>query len=308
MREPKRGQQEDLSDQAESKLKTKSDAMPVVKAYKTLFGNGGFMFAVLGYAAYTFVVGGLSFWMPTYIVRYFDGVTAERGNIVFGAVTVVGGFIGTVVGGFLADKIEKRSGNGYLKVAVLSMVLSVPVFWILLSIRDFNHFAMLLFVLDIFLFMCMSPLDAAVIGSVRPALRSTAMALNIFLIHALGDGISRVLMGLISDSSGLQSAVALLPWVLALAGVLWAMGIVGYWQPMLWPKGALSIPKYQAHRGFRPTADVQENTLNAFRRAKASGAEMVECDVQLSRDGHAVIFHDADLVRIGNSKEKFGEL
>ncbi|RYZ72719.1 MAG: glycerophosphodiester phosphodiesterase, partial [Proteobacteria bacterium] len=39
-----------------------------------------------------------------------------------------------------------------------------------------------------------------------------------------------------------------------------------------------------------------------------SGAEMVECDVQLSRDGHAVIFHDADLVRIGNSKEKFGEL
>lgn len=295
LRDPERGQQEDAVELAQQKAQKK---LPFAKTYFKLFSNGGFLFTVLGYAAYTFVVGGLSFWMPTYIVRYFEGVTAERGNIVFGGVTVVGGFIGTVLGGYLADRIEKKSGNGYMKVAVLSMILSVPLFIYLMSLHDFKLFAIWLFVLDIVLFLCISPMDAAVVGSVKPALRATAMALNIFLIHALGDGISRVLMGAISDSSGLQSAIRFLPWMLALAGVLWFIGLIKYWQPVAWPEGALEIPRYQAHRGYRPSPNVRENTLDSFRRARAAGAEMCECDVQLTSDGEVVVFHDEDLKRL----------
>lgn len=312
LREPKRGAQDEIPESTSMRNSTANGAgakstngseLSLWKAYLSLFKNGGFLYTVLGYAAYTFVLGGLSFWMPTYIVRYFEGVTAEKGNIVFGGVTVVGGFVGTVIGGILADRIEKRSGNGYLKVAVLSMILSVPSFFYLITIRDFNQFAIVLFFVDVFLFLCISPLDAAVIGAVRPALRATAMALNIFLIHALGDGISRVLMGWVSDSSGLHTAVALLPWVLALAGVLWAVGVIGFWQPMLWPKGALNLPRFQAHRGFRPSGDVVENTLAAFRRAKLAGAEMVECDIQLSSDRQPIVFHDENLKRLGQSDD-----
>ena len=307
LKEPARGQQEDaLEVRAGDPAQGQLASFSIARVYAKLFSNGGFLFAVLGYAAYTFVVGGLSFWMPTYIVRYFEGITAAKGNLVFGGVTVVGGFIGTILGGWLADRIEKRSGNGFMKVAVLSMILSVPLFWYLLGIRDFNHFAVVLFALDVVLFMCISPLDAAVVGSVRPAFRATAMALNIFLIHALGDGISRVLMGAISDSSGLQTAVALLPWMLALAGVLWFVGMIGYWQPVQWPDSHLPIvdlPKLQAHRGYRPTSAVQENTLAAFRLAKSQGVSMVECDVQLSSDNQVVIFHDEDLKRIGGSDD-----
>ena len=308
LREPKRGVQDAVealktAGQAAAQTARREISLTLTQVYRKLFSNGGFLFAVLGYAAYTFVVGGLSFWMPSYIVRYFEGVTAERGNLVFGAVTVVGGFIGTVVGGALADRIERRSGNGFMKVAVLSMVLSVPIFWYLLSVRNFTHFAGLLFALDIVLFMCISPLDAAVVGSVRPAFRATAMALNIFLIHALGDGISRVLMGVISDSSGLATAIAFLPWMLALAGAFWFAGMVFYWQPMKWPEGALTLPPLQAHRGYRPNAGVQENTLASFRLAKEQGALMVECDVQLSSDREVVVFHDEDLQRIGASPD-----
>lgn len=270
----------------------------VRESYVKLFKNGGFLFTVLGYAAYTFVVGGLSFWMPSYIVRYFDGVSLSHGNYVFGLVTVVGGFFGTVLGGFLADRVERRSGNGYMKVAVFSMILSVPLFVYILTIRDFAYFAKVLFVLDVVLFMCISPMDAAVVNAVRPQLRATAMALNIFLIHALGDGISRGLMGQISDASGLSAAMGLMPWVLALAGLLWFCGLIFYFQPLQWPWGAVTIPPLQAHRGYRPDG-VVENTIEAFRRASAAGAEMCECDVQITRDGQIVVFHDTDLVRLG---------
>jgi glycerophosphoryl diester phosphodiesterase len=63
-----------------------------------------------------------------------------------------------------------------------------------------------------------------------------------------------------------------------------------------WPKGALSVPRFQAHRGYWVNG-AKENTLEAFRAAKAAGALMVEMDVQLSKDGIPVIFHDYDISR-----------
>ncbi|MES2963309.1 MAG: MFS transporter [Bdellovibrionota bacterium] len=301
MKDPPRGQREENFVAAKAPVSTR-------KAYGRLLVNGSYMYTVLGYAAFTFVVGGLAFWMPTYIVRYFEGVTLERGNLTFGGVTVVGGFFGTFLGGWLADRIEVRSGNGYMKVSVLSMAIAAPLFAYLLTIRDFQTFSIVLFFMEVALFMCISPLDAAVVNAVKPDLRATAMALNIFLIHALGDGISRPLMGKMSDLYGLQYATTLLPWMLAFAGVLWAWGLIAHYHPMTWPTGALAIPRFQAHRGYRPNGDVRENTIPAFRLAKSAGAEMVECDVQVSRDGEVVIFHDENLARIVGSNERVTEL
>src|SRR5579862_6268191 len=50
-----------------------------------------------------------------------------------------------------------------------------------------------------------------------------------------------------------------------------------------------------AHRGAR--AHAPENTLLAFALAFDLGAEVIECDVQRTRDGHLVILHDATLQR-----------
>jgi glycerophosphoryl diester phosphodiesterase len=51
-----------------------------------------------------------------------------------------------------------------------------------------------------------------------------------------------------------------------------------------------------AHRGA--SADAPENTLAAFNLAWAQGADAVECDVQLSKDGRIVVIHDSDTKRV----------
>ena len=51
-----------------------------------------------------------------------------------------------------------------------------------------------------------------------------------------------------------------------------------------------------AHRGA--SRDERENTLPAFERAIAVGADYVEFDVQMSADGEPVVFHDLDLDRL----------
>jgi glycerophosphoryl diester phosphodiesterase len=61
-----------------------------------------------------------------------------------------------------------------------------------------------------------------------------------------------------------------------------------------------------AHRGA--SAYEPENTLRAFERAIEMGATMIELDVHLSRDGHPVIIHDADLSRTANITGRVDEL
>jgi Glycerophosphoryl diester phosphodiesterase len=55
-----------------------------------------------------------------------------------------------------------------------------------------------------------------------------------------------------------------------------------------------------AHRGA--SAYCPENTLVSFERAIALGADMIELDVQLTRDGEVVVFHDEKLTRCMNGK------
>ena len=55
-------------------------------------------------------------------------------------------------------------------------------------------------------------------------------------------------------------------------------------------------PRIWAHRGA--SAHKPENTLAAFELAKTAGADGIELDVQLDRDGHVVVFHDYDLTRL----------
>src|SRR6267142_6845902 len=58
-----------------------------------------------------------------------------------------------------------------------------------------------------------------------------------------------------------------------------------------------------AHRGA--SAYAPENTLSAYRLAIAEGADFVEQDLQITRDGVLVCLHDLTLERTTNVKEVF---
>lgn len=70
-----------------------------------------------------------------------------------------------------------------------------------------------------------------------------------------------------------------------------------------WPSLAVSLPKLQAHRGHWQ-AGFTENTLPAFRAARAAGYRMAELDTRITRDGQAVVFHDDDLLRLASRPQK----
>ncbi len=65
-------------------------------------------------------------------------------------------------------------------------------------------------------------------------------------------------------------------------------------------------PRVWAHRGA--SAHEPENTMAAFDRARSAGADGIELDVRLDRDGTVIVFHDDELDRLAGRPGRVLEL
>jgi MFS transporter, Spinster family, sphingosine-1-phosphate transporter len=187
--------------------------------YAGLFKNRSFVFNTLAMAAMTFAIGGLAQWIPSFLNR-FHGLNVEKGNTLFGAITVLAGILGTLAGGWLGDRWQKKSGTGYLHVSGWGFLIGTPfAAWAILA-PDLTSCMSAIFVAEFFLFLNTGPLNTVILNVTPPTVRAMAFAVNIFFIHALGDAFSPSILGWLSDQWGLRSALLITPLAMALAGVL----------------------------------------------------------------------------------------
>lgn len=187
-------------------------------SYLQLFHNRSFVTNTLAMAAMTFAIGGLAQWIPTFLFRT-HALSVEKANLMFGAVTVVAGILGTLVGGVLGDRLQKKSSKGYLLVSGWGFFIGAPfAAWAILA-GDVPSCMAAIFMAEFFLFLNTGPLNTVIINVTNPGMRAMAFAVNIFFIHALGDAISPSILGWFSDHWGLRNALLSTPLVMALAGV-----------------------------------------------------------------------------------------
>ena len=99
-----------------------------------------------------------------------------------------------LVGGWLGDYLLRRMRGSYYLVSAASMALGVPVMVVALFAKG-SAMVPAIVAAAFFLLLNTSPLNAAVINSVGAHIRATAIAVNIFIIHILGDVPSPTMMG-----------------------------------------------------------------------------------------------------------------
>lgn len=179
--------------------------------------NRAFLTATLGMAMFTFVVGGIQVWMPSFLARVHR-IPLDRANLNLGAITVITGFSATLIGGWLGDRYLKRRASAYYVLSGASMLLAFPAA-LLAFYGPVSWMYASLYVAEFFLFLNTGPLNAAIVNSVSPAIRATAVGVNLFVIHILGDVPSPLLIGFISDHSSLRTgfSVALIAMLLSAA-------------------------------------------------------------------------------------------
>jgi MFS transporter, Spinster family, sphingosine-1-phosphate transporter len=218
LREPERGQFDSLKETTEDLPLTVWSHSRLLKIYMTVYldlkrvytlvlRNPAFLTATLGMAMMTFSLGGIQVWMPQFLYseRHYS---LAKANFIFGIIIVIDGIVAALAGGWLGDYLLRRMKSSYYLVSAASMALGIPVMIVALFVKG-RAMIPALGVAAFFLLVNTSPLNAAVINSVGAHIRATAIAVNIFIIHILGDVPSPTMMGWVADRRSLQAAFIL---------------------------------------------------------------------------------------------------
>ncbi len=196
-------------------------ARPNWKQYRALFQTRSFAINTAAQTAMTFALGGLAFWIPGYL-EYRGQPPSTR--IIFGGITVVAGLISTILGGMAGDRLRKRFGGSYFLVSGIGMLLAFP-FTVAFVYTPFPLAWVMLFFVVFFVFFNTGPSNTAIANVTLPSVRATAFALNILVIHALGDAIAPPLIGFIAGRTNLDVAFLFISVTMLMAGVIWLAGM-----------------------------------------------------------------------------------
>ncbi|OLC02066.1 MAG: MFS transporter [Gemmatimonadetes bacterium 13_1_40CM_4_69_8] len=190
-------------------------------AYGALLRNRPYILTVLGYAAYTFAIGALAFWTPAFLERA-RGIPKAQATVQFGAIVVVTGFLGTYGGGWLGDRLLRRSQQAYLWVSGVATLAAAPLTFAALAAPAPRVYWTAIVAAELLLFASTGPINSMIVNVVSPHMRATAVALSIFTIHVLGDVPSPSLVGAISDARSLGEAVLIIPVAVLVGGLIWS--------------------------------------------------------------------------------------
>jgi MFS family permease len=164
------------------------------------FTNRIWLACTASYVAYTFAMGALSTWAPTLLQRRFS-VEIGAAGATFGGIAVVTGILGTFAGGFLTDRGQRRFPNLGVDLSAATLLLAAPITYWSLYAEQLTLTYVLFFVAMLLLFVNTSPVNALTVSCLPASARATGTAVNVCLIHLLGDAISPEWAGIRSNAA-----------------------------------------------------------------------------------------------------------
>ena len=244
--------------------KPREDKPDLVRDLGTLTKVRLYRQGVLGYCAYTAAIGAFSFWAPQFLFKRY-ALELAGANFKFGIIIVVGGALGTILGGRWADARAKKIDadfklvdpenpekafreQGYrdatpeemqrrideahtarvksqMQICAYGSIAGAPLAALCFLSPSPTMFFAFAFLAICFLFLATSPINAVILQAVPTHLRASAMALSILSIHLLGDLWSPPAVGVLADNLPIHFAMMTLPLAIALSAALW------------WPRG-----------------------------------------------------------------------
>ena len=170
---------------------------------KELFERETYVVVVLGYAAYTAVIGVYAVWGPKAGFAIFRDElhTSTNADMLLGAITVVSGIAGTLLGGGVVDKLGSSTATA-LRTSAIAAVGGFVCLELAFRCQTFASFAVCLLIGQMFAFALQAPINAVVLWSVPARLRPLACSMTTVTIHLFGDVPSPPLFGHFLERDG----------------------------------------------------------------------------------------------------------
>jgi len=155
-----------------------------------LLSFGAAMSSMLGY--------GIAFWLPSLLIRSF-GYDLVQASQFFGALLLIGGVVGVLGGGLIADRLGNRDRAYYAWLPGIAFLLGGPLFAAGISSSDAQLAFVLFLVPQALAYVWLGPVLSAIQHLVVPAARATASALFLLINNLIGLGGGIYALGAFSD-------------------------------------------------------------------------------------------------------------
>jgi MFS transporter, Spinster family, sphingosine-1-phosphate transporter len=197
-------------------------ATPDRATFLGLFGNAAFLTASFGLATLTFAMGGISAWVPEYL-RRVAGYSVGTSSQIVGAITVIDGILGTIIGGWIAHRWLRTNHRALYLLSFWSVALTLPC-GLMLFFGPPRWAVASLAAAEFFLFLNTGPLNAAIVNAVSGRMRAVGIGMNLFIIHAFGDTFSPQIIGYLSDRTNLRLGLGVTLIAMVLSCVILLVG------------------------------------------------------------------------------------
>jgi len=167
--------------------------------FRTLAAKPSFWLLAFGAASSSMLGYGMGFWLPSLMKRSF-GMELIGISRFYGALLLIGGVPGVLLGGWLGDRAGRSGKAGYARVPAIAFLLAVPLFAAgMLSHSSAAAFALFL-VPQGLAYMWLGPVLTAVQHLVPAPMRATASASFLLINNLIGVGFGAMTIGALSDA------------------------------------------------------------------------------------------------------------
>ncbi|VVT06632.1 MFS transporter [Sphingomonas sp. EC-HK361] len=175
-----------------------ADAVPIARVFGILAAKRSFWLLSFGAASSSMCGYGLAFWLPSLLKRSFALDLVATGKF-YGALLLIGGVAGVMLGGVLGDRLGARAKGAYAKAPAISFFIAVPLF--AAGILSHTTTAAFLFLLipQALAYVWLAPVITAVQHLVPAHMRATASATFLLINNLIGLGAGTWVMGALSD-------------------------------------------------------------------------------------------------------------
>ncbi|MGH8093723.1 MAG: spinster family MFS transporter [Chthoniobacterales bacterium] len=189
--------------------------------YRVLVRTRSYVLNCAAQTAMTFALGGIGFWVAAYLK--FRG-QPDSATEMFGVIIAGAGLVSTLVGGWLGDRLRAKIPGSYFLVSGCGMLLACP-FFIAMLFTPFPRAWWPMAASVFFMFLNTGPSNTALANVALPKVRATAFALNILVIHALGDVLAFPTIGYVAGHTNWTIAFLFVSGMMLLSGIVWLFGM-----------------------------------------------------------------------------------
>ena len=174
------------------------DRAPVGRVFAILAAKPSFWLLALGAASSSMLGYGLAFWLPSLLKRSFHLDLVQTAQF-YGAVLLIGGVPGILLGGAIVDRLGGRDRAIYARAPAIAFLVAVPLFAAGILSHSTAAAFLLFLIPQALVYLWLAPVVTAVQHLVPAHMRATASASFLLINNLIGLGAGSFALGAVSD-------------------------------------------------------------------------------------------------------------